>query len=279
MENHQVEKIIDATYRVRTAAWFALLMLGIFLVFAAAGEIKGLRYIGSGIAPSDTITVSGEGDVLAIPDTAEFSFTVQNTAADVATAQAAAAKSENAIVAYLKTQGIAETDIQTTDYEVNPQYEYQQTACPNVLVSGGVSGSGIYCPPSKQILTGYQVSESVSVKVHDTTKAGALLSGIGGKGASQVSGLSFTSSDQDTLQDQARDKAIADAKTQAQTLAKSLGVSLVRIVSFNENGTSPMPYYAKASGMALDSAAAPSPQIPTGQNKITSNVTITYEIQ
>ncbi len=280
MEHQNVEKIIQATHRVRTAAWFALIMLGVFLTFAALGEIKALRYIGSGVTATDTITVSGTGDVLAIPDTAEFSFTVQNTATDVAAAQAAAATSENAIVAYLKSQGVADADIQTTDYEVNPQYEYQQALCPNTQVQGGTGASAIYCPPSgKQVLAGYQVSETVSVKVHDTSKAGALLAGVGSKGASQVSGLSLTSSNQDALQNQARDKAIADAKMQAQTLAKSLGVSLVGIVSFNENSNLPLPYYAKSGGTALGAATPSAPQISTGQNTITSDVTITYEIQ
>lgn len=275
MDTHTVEAVLAETKQMRTAALFAIIMLAVFLLFATFGQIKGLRYIGSGITPSDTITVSGTGDVLAVPDTAQFTFGVQNTAKDVATAQAAASQSENALVDYLKSQGIADMDIQTTDYEVNPQYEYQQSACP--ASSGGVV---VYCPPGKQTLVGYQVSETISVKVKDTSKAGTLLSGVGSKGATNVSGLSFTVSNEDALQGQARDKAITDAKSKAQALAKSLGVSLVRIVSFNENGSNPIPYYAKlGAGMAADSAAAPAPSLPTGQNKITSNVTIAYEIQ
>lgn len=280
MEERNVQKIIEATHWPRAAAATALGMLALFLLVATAGELRSYKFIGSGITPSDTVTVSGEGDVLAVPDTAQFSFMVQNTAADVATAQAVASKSENAILDYLKSQGVADADVQTTDYEINPQYEYQNAVCPQPagVLSTLAGAPNIYCPPGKQTLTGYQVSETISVKVHDTSKAGALLSGIGGKGASNVSGLSFTSSNQDQLQNQARDKAIADAKTKAQALAKSLGVSLVRIVSFNENN-GPIPYYAKAVGMSADSAAAPAPQLPTGENKITSNVTITYEIQ
>ena len=103
---------------------------------------------------------------------------------------------------------------------------------------------------------------------------------MGSKGASNVSGLSLTVADQDALQVQARDKAIAQAQGKAQELAKSLGVSLVRVVGFNENQNGGPVYYAKASaGMALEAAPAPAPAIPTGQNKITDDVTLTYEIR
>jgi uncharacterized protein YggE len=281
MDEHTANKIIEATHKVRWMAAFALCMLGIFLLFAALGELKGLRYIGSGITATDTITVSGEGKVSAVPDTAEFSVTVQDTAADVATAQSKATTSGNAIINYLEQQGVDSTDIQTTDYEINPQYSYSQAACPvlvNPMDGGSVSSGTVYCPPSgKQVLTGYQVSQTLSVKVTDTTKAGTLLSGVGKLGASQVSGLTFTVSNETQLQDQARQKAIADAQTQAQTLAKQLGVSLVRIVNYNENqgGNAPVPMMAMAAG----SSAASAPQIPTGQNTITSDVSITYEIQ
>ena len=278
MEEQSVKAIINATHRVRTQAAFALCMLGIFLIIAAIGEIKGLQYIGSGVPATNTISVSGEGDVFAVPDTAEFTFSVDVTAADVAAAQASATTKANAVIDYLKAQGIADADIQTTDYSINPQYSYQQAACPNVPVSNGTAVSTIYCPPGKQTLTGYEVMQTVSVKVHDTSKAGTLLSGVGSKGATNISGLSLTVSNQDALQIQARGKAITDAKAKAEVLAKSLGVTLVRIVGYSDN-SGPV-YYPKA--MALDStagASAPAPESPTGQHKLTDDVTVTYEIQ
>ncbi len=248
----------------------ALGALALFLLVLTIGQLKSYEYIGSGVTATNTISVTGEGEVFAVPDTATFSFTVDQTAKDVASAQASATKTSNDVIAYLKQQGIADTDIQTTDYSINPQYSYQQAACPpiapQVYNAGSVSGSAggaIYCPPGKQTITGYEVAQTISVKVHDTSKAGTLLSGIGSRGVSNVSGLTFTVANQDTIDAQARDKAIAQAKTKAETLAKSLGVSIVRVVGFSENGNSPIPYYAKASGMALDSAAAPAPEIPT----------------
>ncbi|HVU75687.1 MAG TPA: SIMPL domain-containing protein [Candidatus Paceibacterota bacterium] len=252
--------------------------LGVFIAFLAAAtiaELKGLQFIGSGVTASNTISVSGEGDVFAVPDTATFTVSILETAKDVKTAQDSATTKANAVIAYLKGAGVDQKDIQTTDYSVNPQYEYSQASCP---VSS--SGTVVYCPPGKQTLTGYQVSQTLTVKVRDTNKAGELLAGVGSNGASQVSGLSFTIDDQDALEAQARGKAIDDAKAKADALAKQLGVRIVRVVGFSENGNYPVPYYAKtmAAGASLDSQAAV-PELPVGQNKITSNVSVTYEIQ
>lgn len=266
-----MQEIIKATHWPRKAAAWALCMLAIFLLVATLGELKGLRFIGSGVAATNTISVSGEGTVFAVPDIATFSVTVQNTAKDVTTAQDATTKKGNDIIAYLKSQVVDEKDIQTTDYSVNPQYEWNQGVCPQ----------GGYCPNGKQVLTGYQVSETLTVKVRDTKKAGGLLSGVGSRGATQVSGLSFTIDNEDAVKDAARDKAIAQAKGKAEVLAKSLGVSLVRVVGFSEGGGGGPIYYAKATAMdvGMGGASSPAPEVPVGQNKIVSDVSVTYEIR
>jgi len=250
-----------------------LIVLMVYLGVLALSTLKGIKYVGAGVPATNTISVQGEGDVFAVPDTAQFSATVMETAGDVETAQNQADQKGNDIKKYLSGAGVDEKDIQTTDYSVSPQYEYQRAtsaACTNG-----------YCPPGRQVLTGYQVSETLTVKVRDTKKAGDLLAGVGSRGASQVSGLNFTVADEDDLQKQARDKAIAQAKEKARQLASSLGVSLVRVVGFSENGSvSPMPYAAKAMSFAAQDTAAPAaPEISPGQNKITSNVTLSYEIE
>ncbi|MDO8514394.1 MAG: SIMPL domain-containing protein [bacterium] len=270
MEEQSVRDIIKATHWPRTFGATALGMLALFLLVGTISELKGLRYIGSGVAASNTISVSGDGEVFAVPDTATFSVTVQEEAKEVKDAQDVATKKSNDIIAYLKKEGIEEKDIRTTDYSVNPQYDYQQIVC-----------VAYPCPPGKQILKGFQVSQTLTVKVRDTKKAGDLLSGVGARGASSVSGLSFTIDDQDKLEAEARDKAIAKAQNKAEVLAKSLGVRIVRVVGFSEGGGGGPIYYAKtmmADGIG-GAASAPSPEIPVGQNKITSNVTVTYEIR
>lgn len=272
MDKDGVREIIEATHWSRRMVTVVLVVLALFLIAATAIEVKQFRLVGSGVTATNTITVQGEGDVSAVPDTAEFTVTVQEDAKDVKTAQDTATKNSNDIINYLKQQGIADKDIQTADYSISPNYDYTQTVCPL---------NGI-CPPGKQVLNGYSVSQTITVKVHDTSKAGDILSGVGSKGATDVSGLNFTIDNPDDLKAQARDKAIAQAKSKANVLAKSLGVSLIRIVNFSENTNgSPYPvmFAAKADSIAAGAVAAPSPEIPTGENKITSDVLLTYEIE
>ncbi len=271
MDEQTASKIITATHWPRTMAAVALGVLALFLFAATIGELKGLRFIGSGVAATNTISVSGDGEVFAVPDTATFSVTVQEEAKEVKSAQEVATKKGNDIIAYLKKEGIDEKDIQTTDYSVYPQYDYTNAVC-----------SGGYCPPGKQVLRGFQVSQTLTVKVRDTEKAGDLLSGVGSLGASSVSGLNFTIDDQDALEAEARDKAITKAKDKAEVLAKSLGVHIVRVVGFSESGNYPMSYAYGRGGVAMDAmleTKAVAPELPVGQNKITSNVTVTYEVR
>ena len=261
-------------------------MLAFFLAFEAVSVLLGLPYVGASERQGYTINVAGHGEVLAVPDIATFNFSVVSDKPTVAAAQNDAATKANAITAYLTGAGIDTKDIQTTNYSVSPQYDYLNAVCPpmaptpGVMNSEGSASSAIYCPSGKQVLKGYEVSQQTTVKVRDTSKAGDLLSGVGGKGATEVSGLSFTLDNPETTQAQARAKAVADAQTQAQALAKSLGVSLGRITAFYDNAnpsTSPSPLsYASMGATATASVA---PQISTGQNMVTDDVTITFEIR
>src|SRR5581483_6309001 len=227
------------------AGWF----LVAFLAVQTIAGITGLKYIGTGIAPSNTISVSGHGDVYETPDVATFSFSIVSDKPTVADAQADATAKANATLAYLKQAGIDDKDIQTSGYSVEPQYDYTQGVCTNG-----------FCPPGNQTLKGYEVRQTTTVKVRDTQKAGDLLAGVGAKGATEVSGLQFTFDNPNKPQDDARQKAIADAKAKADTLAQQLGVSLVRVVSFNENGSGgyprPLAYSTASGAQAKDAAVA-----------------------
>lgn len=260
--------------RLRKAILLAVVLLSVFLAVTVLAQIQGLRYIGAGVQATNTISVSGYGEAFGAPDLATFTFSVVSEKSTVAAAQADATDKINAVTKYLTDAGIDKKDIKTTDYSVYPQYDYQTVAC----------ASGTYCPGGKQVLRGYQVRQTTTVKVRDTTKAGDLLTGAGSKGATEVSSLNFTFDDPNKLQDDARGKAIADAKTKADELSKQLGVRLVRVVSFNENGGGyPSPMYARDMAYGLGGAAsetkAVAPEISIGENKVTSNVSVTYEIR
>jgi uncharacterized protein YggE len=256
---------------------FVAIILGVFLIALTINAFKENRYIGSGVTPTNVITVSGTGDAFAVPDIATFNFGADATAKTVADAQKQVTTIVDAALAKIKADGVADKDIQTIDYSANPKYEYSQVACPMIATAGGAP---YVCPPSKQVLTGYEVNETISVKVRQVDNAGKVIGDIGGTGVTNVSGISFTVDDPTITANEARTTAIADAKTKANELAKELGVTLVRVVSFNENGGGyPQPIFMSAGIASSDAKIATPPQIPVGQNKVTSNVTITYEIR
>lgn len=250
-----------------------LVFLGIVTIFFVAKTIKEVKDFRNPIMPSTTISLAGYGEVASIPDTATFSYSVTESGATVADAQTKSATKINAILGYLKEKGIEDKDIKTQNYSVNPKYEYKATTpC-----------TQYGCPGGKQVVVGYEVDQTIQVKVRDTAKAGDVLSGIGGLGATNVSGLSFTvdTDRQNELKAEARDIAIADAKAKAVKAARSLGVKLGKPISFYEDSVSPYyPMYDKAM-VANESARAGAvvPQVPTGQNTISSNVSVTFEIR
>ncbi len=251
----------------------AFLVAGTFLILVLA--LVSLVNLGAPTqVPQNTIDMSGEGKVSAAPNLATVSYTAQADGSTAAAAQDAAAKIGNAALAALKDQKIADADIQTSSYNVYPRYS-NSAPCPVYYANGEVPP----CAQPESKIIGYTASESVTVKIHDTNAVGNVVTALGNAGISNISGPSFTVDNPDALQAQARDKAIADAKTKADALAKDLGVHIVRVVSYSEGGggyPGPVAY-----GMAASSAdkAATVPEIATGQNEITVDVSVTYEIR
>ena len=265
--------------RLFKGVFAVVITLAVFLGFKALNTIKEFSYIGGGVYPANTITISGKGSVFAIPDTGSFSFSVIEEGKTVKEAQDKESKKINSILDAVKGMGVDEKDIKTVGYYSNPKYEYSSSVCQRAESTNGVM-MPVYCPPGKQVLIGYEVSQTISVKVRKTDTAGDILTKVGSLGAQNISGLNFVTDDMDAVQADARDKAITDAKAKAKILAKSLGVKLVRIVSFNENGNYPVPMYygLEAKSIATD-VVSTSPQVPVGENEIVSNVTITYEVK
>lgn len=231
--------------------------------------VTELKYIFAG---PTIITVQGEGEVVGTPDVATFSFTVEARGDDAVSAQNEVATKMDAIRAYLSEAGVEERDIKTEYFNLSPRYEYPETNCFNG-----------YCPPrGEPTIIGYQVSQSVSVKVRDIDNAGEIISEIGGQGAMNVSGLSFTIDDEEELVAEAREKAIEDAQQKAGVLAGNLDSRLVRMTGYWEENNYPMAYgKGGADMMAYDMAeSAPmNASLPTGENTVTVRVNISYEIR
>ncbi|MFM2374340.1 MAG: hypothetical protein RLZZ234_335 [Candidatus Parcubacteria bacterium] len=258
--------------RLKGLVILVLMLAAVSLVAYSYSTYKQSQYTVTG---PTTITAVGKGEIFAKPDIATFSFAVEAEAVDAAQAQEKSALAMNAIVEHLKTAGVEDKDVKTSGYALNPKYRYEQGVC----TQWG-------CPNGKQILEGYTVNQTVTVKVRDTAKAGDLISSVGTKGATNISGLSFTIDDDEKLKRDARELAIKDAKENAQKLADDLDVSIIRMMSYFEetNGGYPIPMYDMAMSARAENAMGgdmkmTAPSIPSGENTITSNVSIVYEIK
>lgn len=248
----------------------ALFFLSIFLAVQVLTVLKKLPEAGNEVYPQSTIAVSGSGEAYAIPDIATFNFSITELGATVKEAQEKADAKINKALAAIRESGVEDKDIKTTGYNVYPKYEWNQPVCV------------VYpCPSGKNILTGYEVNQSITVKVRETEKVGDLVTKVGAVGVSNISGVEFTVDNRDEFVAQAREEAIAEAKAKAKILAKQLGVRLGKIIYYNENGYYPVDYaYGKGGAeMSVSSAMPARAELPTGETKITSNITITYEIK
>lgn len=279
MKNDDFMQDLLGSGGVRIALIGVLCILALFLLAETAIATQDF---GRPANPAtDTVTVNGNGQATMPPDTATISFTVQNTDDTVAAAQEATTKQANAAIDFVKSQGVDSSDVTTLSYNIYPQYSYSRCISPQVLsVSSSQTVSIPPCTESSKI-TGYQVSETVQVKLHDLATVGTFVQGLGKLNVQNVSGPSFGLNDPTAGYDAARADAITKAKAQAQVLAKQLGVSLGRIVNFSESSGGGV-YYAKAYGMggaAMDSAAMPTPSVPVGDNTYNASVSITYELR
>ncbi len=230
-----------------------LIILAIFLL-ASTNQIVNTA------ATTNTVSFSGEGKVVAKPDIAKVSLTILTTATASKAAQDDNSNKSKAVTDYLKKQKIEDKDIKTTSYNIYPQYKYPRY--------GG-----------QPTITGYQVNQTIEIKVRNLDNVSNILDGVVTAGANQVNQLRFEIDNPGALKAEARARAIADAKKKAGELQSQVGISLGKIVNFSENtGGYPVPimYGAKGMGGAIDSAG---PSVPTGENEITVNVTITYQIR
>lgn len=206
---------------------------------------------------TNLFTASGTGKATAVPNTAQLSLGVTKTAKTISDAQNQANTVINKLTTDLKSLGILETDIKTTNYNVYPNYDYTN---------------------GKQITNGYTVSQNLEVKVKQIDKANSAIDIATVDGTNMVGGLSFILDDQTQkdLENKARKEAVQNAKDKAQSLANAAGIKLGRIVDVQESNNTPLPMYRTmmAGGGETDQKTNVSP----GKNTVEINVTLSYEI-
>lgn len=231
----------------------------------------GLTIIGFGLAANvspgfgqsapaleRTITVSGEGEAKAAPDEAHLRAGVVTQARKAAEALAANSRAMNQVFATLKRLGIPDKSIQTSGFNVSPQYKSD--------------GNG----DSAQGISGYQVSNEVVVTVDDLSKLGPALDALVGSGANSLGSMDFTIRDPKPLMAQARGAAMKDAASHAETYAAAGGFKIGPILEVSE-GAAEMQRPVNAMPM-MRMAAAPVP-VASGENTVSASVTVTFEIR
>lgn len=284
---------------LKIAGSVAIGVLTLFLLVKTINEIKTYSTIGENPLNSvqNVISVTGKSDMDVKPDVTTFSWSVESDGKTINDAQSNAATINNKAIEFVKSKGIKEADIKTLGLNTYPKYETSYKGCV-VPRSGaaGVSAAGFegsvssvampsIMPPcnSESVISGYTTSLSVQVKVRDINKneklVGELVGGLGSIGV-KASTPTNTIDDIEVFKRVVRNEAIIKARQEAEMLAKALGVKLVKITSFNDNNGGGYPYamdYMSARPMMEKASVVP--ELPTGTNKVTSEVTITYQIK
>lgn len=210
------------------------------------------------------ISVTGQGMAQVAPDMAVVSLSVTRLAETADAALAANNAAMREVMAALKADGIAERDIQTSDFSIYPHYSQQSSDSSN--------------EPSPPKTTGYQVTNALTVKVRDLQKLGGLLDRSVKLGVNQGGQISFTNDDTKVPLTQARRRAVEDAVEKARTLAEAAGVKLGRIVSLEENADLPMPIRPAPMMRMAMAKEADSVPVSGGENTYTVNVFMRFEL-
>ena len=205
-----------------------------------------------------TITVSATGTVSAEPDEASIATGVSSEAKSARDALTKNTEAMKKVIAELKTQGVEPKDIQTTQFSVEPVYVYPKEGQPPVV-------------------TGYRVTNMVSVRVRDLDKLGGVLDQLVTVGANQVNGMTFNVSKADAFKDEARKEAMANALRRAKLLASAGGAEVGEVLQISEDVATfnPQPVmFSRAKAMAAE--AAP---VERGSQELEARVTVTWKLK
>lgn len=242
-----------------------LFILAIVLISAIAiSYVVGvvLNIIGLPVFQPREITITGTGKIYVVPDIATVDISMVNTGnekSDIPLMIQKNADDMNDLISDLKALGIDEKDIKTTQYSLEPQYNWTED--------------------EGRFFTGYEVTNTILVKIRDFTKIGDVLSkATTDRHPDSIGNISFGIEDPEKARQEAREKAIEQAKAKAESIAKSAGLRLGRVLNVYDSNSSYYydAAYEKSSG---GGSSAPSPEIQPGQSEITANVSVVYRIR
>jgi uncharacterized protein YggE len=246
-------------------------VVGVVLILVVVGLVgcssEGTRLSGGNLGfnlnnQQTGIWVNGEGKVSAVPDVAILSLGIESQEASVAEAQAKANAAMDKVMTALKSQGVAEKDIQTRYFNIQKVTRWDDEN-------------------QRDIVIGYRVTNTVTAKVREVAKAGIVIDAVVAAGGdlARVNSINFTIDNPTPYYNQAREKAVADAKAKAKQLAELAGVELGKVTYISESSYMPTNIYYGGLEKAM---AVPAPTVTTpvspGELEITTNVQLVYKI-
>ena len=220
-----------------------ILLPGLLLLALAASS--------PALAAERLVTVTGEATISVAPDTSIIRIGVTSQGKTAREASEANAKQMTSVLAAIKSAGIADKDVQTSRLSLQPQYDPNKAGAAH--------------------LTGFQVTNQVTVKIHDINNLPGVLDRAIAAGANEMSGIEFVVSEQSKLLDEARDEAIADAHRKAEIYAHAAGAKVGHVVAIAE-GSSPAP------PIAMQALRAGSVPVAPGEQTLRAQVTVSYEL-
>jgi len=209
------------------------------------------------------ISVSGEGVATVAPDMAVISLTVLREARTAREALDTNNEAMTDVLAAMKAEGIAERDLQTGAFSIQPRWFYP------------ANKDGQNEEPR---ITGYTVNNTLTVRIRDLSRLGTVLDTSVSLGVNQGGNVVFTNDDQETIREAARLDAVAKAKAKAEAMTGALGVGLGRITQVSENSYSAPPVPMMRAEMAMAPKSADSVPMASGENEYRVTVSVTWEI-
>lgn len=240
--------------------WVAVMLAVCALgVGVGSAQAQGMRPVAPMVmAPENSLTVHGHAEMQVKPDVAYVDVGVVTQSEDSTKAVQDNAKRATALVKAVKDAGIADKDVHSQFYAVQPQYDYN---------------------PSPARLTGYQVTNNFRITVRDLTKVGDVIDKATQAGGNQVNNVSFDLGDRTQAESDALAKAVTSAKSKAAVMAQAAGVTLGRLLSLSDMSTPTVqPYVMRPQAMMMKAADAPSTPIESQDISVTTDVTAVYAI-
>lgn len=242
--------------------WIALdVFIAVLVINVLFFVMPTLGKLGDSFYPARVITVSAQGKTTASPDLAEISSSVVTQGQNPSALSDNNNQKMNAVLKFVKSQGIAEADLTTTNYDLSPNYQWDKNS-------------------QRNYITGYTLTQTVEIKVRDLSKVASVVAGLAPLGVNQIGGINFTFADEEKVLAAARADAFAKASAKAKEMAAEAGVSLGKVVNVAENNYIPGPrtvYMNASAGVGLGGAPV-APTIQPGTQDITDTVNITYAL-